>query len=220
MRSTFKQRERVQCAGNRPGWRRLQRAGVARRQDDQASRAARDGDSDRSVTRDRAVGEIEAFDLYRREGGRDCRRCEDRLRDGSFRQDDSLTGEKISGDDVQRDLRLLEVAIRHVRVDQPAHAVCFDQKVAPPDKTDQCSQRDRKYVLPAQRTPDRGELLDALCRRHSGVKGGVHGADTGADDHIRHQAVRNERTQHADLHGAKAAAPREHKGGLRIVRHR
>ena len=74
------QRQRMQRIGDRADRRRLRRAGISGRQDDQALRALRDRDPDRRVAGDRAVGQIEILVADRRERAGDRGRGDDRLR--------------------------------------------------------------------------------------------------------------------------------------------
>ena len=78
---------------------------------------ARHGDPNRRVARDRAIGEVEVFDLHGGESSGDGGRRDNCLRHWSFRQDNGLAGEKIGGDHMQRKLRILQVAVRDVGVD-------------------------------------------------------------------------------------------------------
>ena len=99
-------------------------------------------------------------------------------------------------------------------VDQLADAVMGNQEIAPPQEAEQRTRAHRKDVLPRQPAPDLGQPLHAVERGIAGIEGAVQRADAGADHHVGGHAVRDQRLQHADLDRAKAAAAREHEGGL------
>ena len=63
-----------------------------------------------------------------------------------------------------------------------------------------------------QSAPDGFQLQHAFQRGIAGIIGAVQGADTGADHHVRGDAVAGERMHHADLNGAKTASSGEDKG--------
>src|SRR5207245_1541237 len=95
--------------------------------------------------------------------------------------------------------------------------VMGDQEIAAPQKAQHRAPAHRKYVLAPQGAPDVAQFFHALERGVAGIEGPVQGADAGADHHVRGDAVSGKRMQHADLNGAKTAAAREHKGGLRLA---
>src|SRR6185503_9143503 len=104
-----------------------------------------------------------------------------------------------------------------MRVDQLAQSVRRHEKIAPPREAEQRPPCDREDVLTAQRAPDRLELADALKCRGSRVIRAVERTHAGAQHHGGRNPMRDERMQHADLDGAKAAAARENESCLWLV---
>src|SRR4029453_415099 len=185
------------------------------RQDDQAPGAFLHRGLYRRVAGDRAVGEIMIPVADRRERARDRGGCDDRLRRGTFRQHHAVAGDDVGGDDMHRQLRLFQIAIGDVILDQLADAVMGDQEIAAPQKTQHRPPAYRKDVAPLQSAPHGGKPLHAIERGIAGIERTVQGADAGADHHIRGDAVGGERMQHSHLDGPEAAAARKHKGCLR-----
>ena len=115
---------------------------------------------------------------------------------------------------MHRQLRLFQIAIGNVILDQLADAVMGDQEIAAPQKTQHRPPAHRKDVVPRQAAPDVAEPLHAIERGIAGIERAIQGANAGANHHIRGDAVGGERMQHAHLNGPEAAAARKHKGGL------
>ena len=200
------QRQGMQHVGDRALGRGFARAGKSGRQDDEPPRAFLDRHPDRGVAGDRAVGQIHAAVGDRRERARDCGRGDDRLGRRPLREHDAAAGHDVGGHDVHREFRVLQIPVRQMVVDQLAHAVVRDQEVAPPEKSDQGPDRDRKHVLPAQTAPDPGEFLHPVEGGRTGIIGAVQRADARSDHHVRGDAAGGERMHHADLDRAKTSA--------------
>src|SRR3954451_2655264 len=112
---------------------------------------------------------------------------------------------------MNRHLRVFQVAIGKRRVDEFSQAVGRDEEIPSPQKTKQRAERDRKDIPPPQTTPDRLELADAVEAGIARVVGCVDRSDARAAGHIGDDAMFDERMQHANLDGAKAAATGENK---------
>ena len=118
-------------------------------------------------------------------------------------------------------LRILQVAAGQVVLEQLANAIVRDQEIPTPEKPEHRSPGDRENVVAGQPSPDGFEFENAFQRGRAGVVRAIDGADAGADDHIRGNAVGDQRVQHANLDCSKTAAAREHKCSLcRIVLNR
>jgi hypothetical protein len=100
-------------------------------------------------------------------------------------------------------------------VDQLLDPVMRDQKVPPPEESQQGAPRHRKNIVPLQTTPDGLQLQHAPQRGISGIIGAVQGADAGADHHIRRNSVGGERMHHAHLNSPEAASAGENKRRFR-----
>src|SRR3954447_12232626 len=122
---------------------------------------------------------------------------------------------------MNRHLRVFQIAIGKMPVDESSQAVGRDEEIPSPQKTEQRAERDRKNILPPQAAPDRLELADAVEARIARVVGGVDRADARPARHIGDDAMFDERMQHANLDGAKAAATGENKRclWLALLRH-
>ena len=120
---------------------------------------------------------------------------------------------------MKRQLRILQIAIGQMIVDQLLDAVMRDQEIPPPEESQQRPPGDRENVVPrSARARCVSSCSTPFERGIAGIIGAVQGADAGADHHIRGNSVRGERMHHAHLNGAKAAAAREHKGRFRRAR--
>ena len=75
----------------------------------------------------------------------------------------------------------------------------------------------RVDVLPADPPPDPGHPLDPLAGRVGGEAHAVDGADRGAVDPVRDEAVLGQHLEHPDLDGSPGAPPGEHQGGHALV---
>ena len=95
----------------------------------------------------------------------------------------------VGRNDVNRNLRVFQISIGEIVLDQHAQAMRLDEKITPNQKTQHCTPAHRKNVAPAQSAPDRLQALDAFERGITGVIGAVERADAGADNHIRGNAV-------------------------------
>jgi len=80
--------------------RRLARASIPGRQNDEALGAERDGDPDRRVARDCTVGEIQILEMHGREGRRYCGTGQDGIRGRALGQHDGLAGQNVGRNDV------------------------------------------------------------------------------------------------------------------------
>src|SRR4051794_19071187 len=121
---------------------------------------------------------------------------------------------------MNRHLRVFQIAIGKMPVDESSQAVGRDEEIPSPQKTEQRAERDRKNILPPQAAPDRLELADAVEAGIARVVGGVDRADARPARHIGDEAMFDERMQHANLDGAKAAATGENKRCLWLIRAR
>src|SRR4051812_10289310 len=121
---------------------------------------------------------------------------------------------------MNRHLRVFQIAIGEMPVDESSQAVGRDEEIPSPQKTEQRAERDRKNILPPQAAPDRLELADAVEAGIARVVGGVDRADARPARHIGNEAMLDERMQHANLDGAKAAATGENKRCLWLIRAR
>src|SRR3954465_13055960 len=63
---------------------------------------------------------------------------------------------------MNRHLRVFQIAIGKMPVDESSQAVRGDKKIPSPQKTKQRAERDRKDIPPPQATPDRLQLADAV----------------------------------------------------------
>ena len=91
----------------------------------------------------------------------------------------------------------------------------------PEEAKDAGDRREWKDIGPAQLDPDALEALDTAIVRFSRVVRGVDRAYRRADDDVGNNAPPSECGEHADLHGAKAAAAGQHECGhvLRMLQH-
>ena len=74
---------------------------------------------------------------------------------GAFREHDGLARRMSVATDVDRDLRVFQIAVRQMRVDEAAQAATRYQKIAPAKKPYNDLHVRRKHVLPPQPAPDR-----------------------------------------------------------------
>ena len=167
----------MQGVGDCADGRGLRRAGMTGRQDDQAPCALPDLDPDRRVAGNRAIGQVMTLVMNRRKGTRDRGGSNDRLADRALRQHHAVPRDDIGRDDVHREFRLLQIAIRDVIVDQLADAVMGNEEVAAPEKPKQRSPGDREHVVPPQAAPDMLEFKDTPERGIACIVGAVDGAD-------------------------------------------
>ena len=79
---------------------------------------------------------------------------------------------------MHRELRLFQIAVGDVIVDQFADAVMGNEKVAAPEEPEQRPPGDREHVVPPQAAPDVFELKDTLERGISRIVGAVDCTDT------------------------------------------
>jgi len=120
----------------------------------------------------------------------------------------------IGGDDVKRQLGILQIAIGQILVDQLLDAIVRDQEIPTPEKPEHGAPIHRENVMTRQSAPDGLQLQDAFQGGIAGIVSAVQSADTGADHHIGGDAVRGKRVHHAHLNGAEAASAGEHEGGF------
>ena len=147
----------MQRIGDRADRRRMRRAGVAGRQNDQSSRTLRNRYPDRRVRGDRAIGQIEILVADRRKGAGDRGRCDDRLRCGTFREHHAVARNNIRRDNVNRELGILQIAIGQIVIEQFSNPVMWNQEIAAPEKSQQRSPCDWKNIVPLP-TPARSSL--------------------------------------------------------------
>jgi len=86
---------------------------------------------------------------------------------------------------MNREFRLLQIAIGQMVVDQLLNPVMRDQEIPAPDKPQQGPPRHRENIVPVQAAPDGCQLQNAVERGIAGVVGTVECPDAGSDHHIR-----------------------------------
>src|SRR2546426_228480 len=168
--------------------------------------------SQRRVARQRAVRELAAGDLHRREDGGDRSAGKHRLDRDPRGEADLLAREHVGCDDVAGDLRLLESRDGEVSSEERAQPVRSEQVRALADEAEEAAhQTEREDVTAAQAAPDSGEALHARAVRPTREEGAVDRTHRGAHHQVGSDAALDERLQHSHLDSTEAAATREHE---------
>ena len=202
--------------GERGLGRAARRLGVvvqrAAEQDVDAIASSGQGAADRDVVDDAAVDQHVAVDRHRREDGRDGRGGQDGL-DGGPVGDPALApvGER-GRHDLDRDHRVLEVLELDPGLDDPAQPGVGVHGGALEEPGPRAVERPaREDVGAPDPAPHLGHVLDALGCRVARVGRAVDRTDGRAEDPVGADAAPDELFEHADLHGAAAAAARQHE---------
>src|ERR1700755_996454 len=119
---------------------------------------------------------------------------------------------------MDRKLGILQPAIGQMIVDQLFDPVMRDQKIPPPQESQQGAPRHRKNIAPLQTAPDGLQLQHAFQRGIAGIIGPVEGPAAAPTPHICRYSVGSERVHHAHLNGPKTAPAGENKGCSRQTR--
>jgi hypothetical protein len=130
-------------------------------------------------------------------------------------EQDLLAREQVGGDQVHGDRGLFQASEAHVPAHQVLQPGTRAQGVAGTGHREHhLRSPQREDVVPAERRPGRGEQLQRprgqAVRRH---EDGVQGTGGRAHEQVRSNTPLGQCLEHADLHGAEAAAAGQHESG-------
>jgi hypothetical protein len=128
----------------------------------------------------------------------------------------SLARENVCCDDVHRNDRVLQVAIRQMMVENTSEPVGWHEMTVPANEAKEPSPGPWEDVGAFEPAPEALQFGNSLQSRISGKVGAVDRADAGSNDHVGFNSAFQERAQHAYLDRPQAAAARQDKGCLRV----
>jgi len=146
-------------------------------------------------------------DAHRRKDARDGGACQDGSDRLATRYQDRPAGGDLGGDDVQRDLCILQPSEGKVPPDEVCQTIRRHEVGTPTEKPKQTCQR-MDWEM-SRRPIDCQLSASASTPAASGEPCSVDRTDGTADDEVREHTALDEATEHPNLHRAEAGPTRE-----------